>query len=266
VLNTEQYLLSMTHFYKKYEYVIFQYIINILGMLGVAYAVITLNFYLLVMSYLLHVVYKLFAYNIALHRYFSHKSFKTTPAKHKFLCWVSTIIGAGPPFLFSSAHRHHHVYSDTDKDLHGPTKGIIKTIYWDMIPSNTSQVKKFAIDVYRDHTASKVQRYYYIVWYSAIITGLLFFPMALFFGLLVPHVMFRWHAGIFVNTLTHRNSKLNYRNFDTTDNSSNNSFIGMITLGEGYHNNHHNNPSNYKFSQKSTEYDLTSWTIKKLFI
>jgi len=235
-------------------------------MLGVAYAVVTLNFYLLGISYLIHIIYKLFAYNIALHRYFSHKSFKTTPAKHKFLCWISTIIGAGPPFLFSSAHRHHHVYSDTDKDLHGPTKGLIKTVYWDMIPSNTAQVKKFAIDVYRDHTASKVQRYYYVIWYSTIITGLLFFPIALFFGLLVPHVMFRWHAGIFVNTLTHRNSKLNYRNFDTTDNSSNNSFIGMITLGEGYHNNHHNNPSNYKFSQKSSEYDLTSWTIKKLFI
>lgn len=256
----------MTHFYKKYEYVIFQYIINILGMSGVVYAVVTLNFYLLLISYLLHVIYKLFAYNIALHRYFSHKSFKTTSSKHKFLCWVSTIIGAGPPFLFSSAHRHHHVYSDTDKDLHGPTKGIIKTVYWDMIPSNTAQVKKFAIDVYRDPEAAKVQRYYYLIWYSTIIAGLLFFPMALFFGLLVPHVIFRWHAGFFVNTLTHLRLKLNYRNFDTTDNSSNNPFIGAITLGEGYHNNHHNDPSSYKFSQKSTEYDLTGWTIKKFFI
>lgn len=253
-------------FYKNHEYTIFQYIINSLGLFGFFFAVFKGEWFLLLVSFLLHIVYKLFANNIALHRYFAHKSFKTSPTKHKFLCWISILMGAGSPVLFASAHRHHHRYADTEKDLHGPTQGYLKTIYWDLIPSNTSKVKQFALDVYKDSTASLVHKWYYVIWYTALIGTFLIHPYITIFGLLLPHVIYRWHAGTIVNIFTHMSLKSNYITYETKDNSMNNKVLGAWALGEAYHNNHHGKPNEYNFAHNRGEFDLTAWFIRKVFL
>lgn len=253
-------------FYKKHEYLIFQLIINVLGIIGLIYSIIENQYLLLLVSFLLHIPYKIISNNIALHRYFSHKSFKTTQRKHKFLCWISILIGGGSPFLFASAHRHHHTYSDTENDLHGPSKGIFKTVYWDLYKDNTTKVTKFALDIYKDPTANIVHKYYYIIWYIAIILTAIIDLRITIYGLLLPHVIYRWHAGIVVNTLTHINLKSNYRTYDTQDNSSNNLILGAWAFGEAYHNNHHGKPGEYNFAHKDNEYDLTAWFIKNFFL
>lgn len=252
--------------YKKYEYTIFQYIINTLGMVGLLYALYAGEWLLLFVSFMLHMVYKLFANNIALHRYFSHKSFTTTLVKHKFLCWVSILMGAGSPVLFASAHRHHHRYSDTEKDLHGPVRGYLKTVYWDLDHKNTTRVKQYAVDIHRDPTAALVHKWYYIIWYTALVITFLIDPYVTLFGLLLPHVIYRWHAGTIVNTFTHLPFKSNYRTYDTTDGSMNNKILGAWALGEAYHNNHHGKPNEYNFAHGPGEFDLTAWTIERLFL
>jgi stearoyl-CoA desaturase (delta-9 desaturase) len=253
-------------FYKKHEYLIFQLLINILGIVGLIYCLITEQYWLLFLSFLLHFPYKIFANNIALHRYFSHNSFKTSVFKHKFLCWISILAGAGSPFLYASAHRHHHKFADTEKDLHGPSKGLFKTVYWDLYSSNTDNVTRFALDIYRDPTASLVHKYYYLIWYSVIILTALIDIKITIYGLLLPHVIYRWHAAIIVNTITHLNLKTNYRTYETKDNSSNNIILGAWAFGEAYHNNHHAKPGEYNFAHNKKEYDLTAWIIKKIFL
>jgi stearoyl-CoA desaturase (delta-9 desaturase) len=59
--------------------------------------------------------------------------------------------------------------------------------------------------------------------------------------------------------LTH---KYGYRNHDTRDNSRNNWFISLILWGEGWHNNHHNNPRDWNLQHHWYEIDICSWVIR----
>lgn len=65
----------------------------------------------------LHVVGSL-VLSVGLHRYFSHRSFKTTRFWHNFMAFYSTLLLNGSPHGWAAAHNAHHVYSDTDKDPH----------------------------------------------------------------------------------------------------------------------------------------------------
>ena len=58
--------------------------------------------------------------NVSLHRYYSHKSFKTTSWKERILLWSSIPTSLGSPAMWCSVHRMHHSYSDTDRDPHNP--------------------------------------------------------------------------------------------------------------------------------------------------
>ena len=73
--------------------------------------------------------------------------------------------------------------------------------------------------------------------------------------------MILWNAGSFINTLTHM---FGYRNFETTDNSTNIPTLGILMWGEGWHNNHHADPQNPSFKHKWWEFDLGGWFIKLL--
>ena len=61
-----------------------------------------------------------FGHTIALHRYFSHRSFNTTETKEKILAWISLFVGVGSPIGFAYNHRHHHREADTQLDWHSP--------------------------------------------------------------------------------------------------------------------------------------------------
>ena len=53
--------------------------------------------------------------NVALHRYYSHRAFTTTPFREKILLFSSIVTSLGSPAMWCSVHRLHHVTSDTDK-------------------------------------------------------------------------------------------------------------------------------------------------------
>jgi stearoyl-CoA desaturase (delta-9 desaturase) len=55
-----------------------------------------------------------------------------------------------------------------------------------------------------------------------------------------------------------------YRNYSTTDRSRNNWLVAILTLGEGWHNNHHANPRNVRHGQKWWEIDPTYLAIRVL--
>jgi stearoyl-CoA desaturase (delta-9 desaturase) len=84
--------------------------------------------------------------------------------------------------------------------------------------------------------------------------------MLLLSAYLVP-AMILWNAGSFINTLTHMTG---YRNHETNDNSTNIPLLGILMWGEGWHNNHHWQPSNASFKFKWWEFDLGGWFITLL--
>jgi fatty-acid desaturase len=81
--------------------------------------------------------------NVSLHRYYSHKSFKTTSWKERVLLWSSVPTSLGSPAMWCSVHRMHHSHSDSDKDPHNPDHGKLKT--WFGIWKPMSIPKRFLV-------------------------------------------------------------------------------------------------------------------------
>lgn len=206
---------------------------------------------------------------IGLHRFFSHKSFKTSEFKKNFLLIGGTLIGLGSCISYVGVHRTHHRYSDTPKDPHSPTNiGIIKTwlTMWDKNwVVDFSSVK----DLLRDPLQMFLHRHYFkiiICWIlllsliSLIINSII--PLLLLFAL--PNLMTFITAG-FTNAIGHT---VGYRNFDTDDRSTNQYFTRFLLLSAGLHNNHHAYPNAWNFNvrKKWFEFDTEGTLIKHFFI
>lgn len=214
------------------------------------------------------------AHHIAMHRYFAHRSFITTKRKHVFLTWISILLGAGSPVIYSTTHRHHHKHSDNQYDIHSPNNSIWQSLgAWQIKPfawfNKVKLVRVVPKDLIRDPVIKYVHHNYFKIWGLIICTGILLsfidwhIPIFIFFA---PLGWYIFSSGFFVNTLNHLTTKISYRNFDTDDNSQNNKLVHWYTLGEGLHNNHHAFPNAYNQARKSNEFDFVAWIIEKLFI
>lgn len=226
------------------------------------------------LSFLISKIITIPAHHIAMHRYFAHKSFVTTKGRHVFLTWVSILLGAGSPVLYSTTHRHHHKHSDDKYDVHSPKNSILESLGgWHIKPfewfNKEKQVRTVPKDLIRDPTIRFVHHNYFKLWAGLITLGLLLgiidwhIPLFIFFA---PLGWYVFSSGMFVNTLNHLTTKISYRNFNTNDNSQNNIIVHWYTLGEGLHNNHHACPNEYNQAIKTNEFDIVGWLIKRFFI
>jgi len=83
---------------------------------------------------------------------------------------------------------------------------------------------------------------------------------------LLPAGYYHLTANLIVVGIDHLKFIGSYRNYDTADNSHNNHVLAWVSLGEGYHNNHHKDPVNYNQAHKDNEFDICAWIIDKFFI
>jgi len=226
--------------------------------------------WLLLASYLWARVVTFFGVQIALHRYFCHRSFTTSPIKHKFLLWFSVLCGEGSPIAWTAHHRHHHRYSDQELDLHSPHESKLLSMFlWQVKPVNwwleTKKLRTLPRDLLRDTQVRLMDQYYYHIWLSlAVITCLIDWKITVFF-LLAPAGWALLHA-IVGNFLSHWPMFGSYRNYDTPDRSYNNQWVAYYLGGEGLHNNHHQHQSRYNQAVNPNEFDFGGWFINKFFI
>lgn len=120
-------------------------------------------------------------------------------------------------------------------------------------------------DLMRDPTIRFVERHYFKIWYMLILLTLLIDWRITLFGLFLPAGHYHLMANIFVSGLAHLKIPGSYRTYDTPDNSQNNHVLAWISLGEGYHNNHHHNPYRYDQAFRKGEFDICAWLVKKFF-
>ena len=196
---------------------------------------------------------------IALHRYFSHKSFETTKIKEIILFVLSIFNCVGSPMMWVGIHRKHHAKSDTDDDPHG-NQSILKiwSTFWKPYHIET----KYLIDLMKDPTHRFFHKNYFKILIATYVAlGLIAWQIPVF--LISGSSLITLHSAGLVNTFCH---KYGYRNFNTKDNSTNNTLVNIITLGSGLHNNHHAAPMNYSNKVKNSEYDLPGWIIEKFFV
>ena len=181
-----------------------------------------------------------FGVGVGLHRYFAHRSFRTSRA-FQLLMAVLAASAFGDAIGFSGRHRLHHRFSDTGRDVHSPRQGFWfcwLTSLWD---DGTSEEDILGVtrDLARYPELVWLHRWY---WVPAMVTAVLTYVIggltALAFGFCLSRVL-----------VVHLSSAVNYfghvrgtRRYATSDDSRNNALLAVLTFGEGWHNNHHHYP------------------------
>lgn len=198
------------------------------------------------------------------HRLLTHRSFKAP----KWLEYTLTIFASmalqNEAYKWVTTHRIHHQFTETDKDPHSTKPGF----WWAQIGwifKGTAQdhdeatIKKYVPDLLKDRGQQLIARFFYVpIVLSAIILFLIGGWGMLLWGVVV-RTIFGWHTTWFVNSLAHLYGK---RRFETTDDSTNNWFVAILTFGEGWHNNHHAFPTSARHGFAWYEFDQNWLTIK----
>ena len=190
---------------------------------------------------------------VGYHRIFSHQTHPKLPLwKENILLFCGAMSGQGSSITWTAIHiGNHHPYSDTDRDLHSPTKSIFNAfIGWSLKLTETNGPNlvnlKYAVKQLRKPNHIWFHKHYRIIyWTTPLILLLIDWKLALMLSLL-PSSLALIQDNI-VNVFGHRKGFIGYRNFNNKDYSQNNFILGFLAWGQGWHNNHHHDPKSYDF-------------------
>ncbi len=201
------------------------------------------------------------------HRLLSHRSFKTHKAVKYFLMFCGTLSFQGDPGWWTATHRLHHKEADLEKDPHSPRVSflwahILWLFFTEFKLRDPKVTARFIPDLVDDPWAKFLHKFFipvnlaflaamYGVAYA--LAGPKIALSVLVWGGLV-RIVYVWHITWFVNSVTHL---FGYRNYEAGDDSLNLWWVALLANGEGWHNNHHANPSAAKSGHKWWEFDLT---------
>lgn len=201
---------------------------------------------------------------ITYHRLISHKSF-IAPAWFKFIGMVlGSLGGVGTTIQWTAVHRDHHRHTDTDKDPHNPAGGIKRFLTMQFFTMLVPSSPRYVPDLLRDKLHQNFHTYYWLIHF--VYACILFFvdPFAIVYAYLFPCLIL-WHVmsslGTFAHTPAFGNQPVSQK-----DKSTNLWFLGWFAFGEGWHNNHHAEASNYQFGRRQGEGDLAARIIEKIRI
>lgn len=202
------------------------------------------------------------------HRYFAHKSFKTSRWKEKLLLWWGTVLGVGSCLSWATMHRLHHKDADTEEDPHSPYfEGWIKPFFG--IPSSKNYDHRITRDLLRDKTQLFTHKHYFKINLAWI---LMLSIVSYYSGTMLPLIIFFSMASIslwllygITNTIEHM---FGYRTYDIKDESKNQPILRLLFLGAGLHNNHHYKSNSHTFNLRNKwyEFDFDGWLIELLFM
>ena len=206
---------------------------------------------------------RIFAIGAGYHRYFAHRAFRTSRFMQFCLAFVAQTSAQRGALWWASKHRLHHKYSDTAGDVHSPVlRGFLYShVGWIFVPRN--DVTEYAI--VRD-----LVRYRELVWLNrqpytpaavlAVATWLIAGWPGLVIGFCWSTVVL-WHATFCINSLAHVVGRQRYV---TGDQSRNNWLLALLTMGEGWHNNHHAYQASVRQGFRWWEYDPTYYILRLL--
>ena len=185
---------------------------------------------------------RMFAITAGYHRYFSHRAYRTSRPFQLLLALLGATAAQKGPLWWAAHHREHHRFSDEEGDVHSPLQ---RGFWWSHVGWILS----------RRHHATRFERvkdlacHPELVWLDrwhlvpplALGVGLFLVGglPALLWGFFVSTVAL-WHGTFAINSLAH---VFGSRRYETADGSRNGLLLALVTLGEGWHNNHHFYPS-----------------------
>jgi stearoyl-CoA desaturase (delta-9 desaturase) len=210
---------------------------------------------------------RMFGLTAGYHRYFSHRSYKTSRFFQFLLALAGTMAVQKGPLWWAAHHRRHHKYTDQEGDLHSPVKD---GFWWSHVgwvisskydPTDWEAIKDFA-------------RYPELRWLNKyhLIPGIALAVLCFFAGVLFGESGWQWlvwgffistvllyHGTFTVNSLAHMWGS---RRYPTADDSRNNFWIALWTGGEGWHNNHHHYMASVRQGFFWWEIDFSYYTLR----
>jgi stearoyl-CoA desaturase (delta-9 desaturase) len=196
------------------------------------------------------------------HRYFAHRSYRTSRPFQFFLAVGGAMCMQKGPLWWAGHHREHHRNSDTELDIHSPLRGF----WWSHLGwILCDKYAEIPVDRIKDFAKYPELRFIdkwngVFPWIAAIASYLFAGLPGLFFGFLLGTVVL-WHNTFLVNSVAH---VVGRRRYVTEDTSRNNFLIAITTLGEGWHNNHHYYQASARNGFFWWEIDVTWWSLKAL--
>ncbi|MCI0407439.1 MAG: acyl-CoA desaturase [Acidobacteria bacterium] len=219
---------------------------------------------------------RMFAVTGFLHRYFSHRTFKTSRWGQLVLALAGASAAQRGPLWWASQHRKHHLYSDTAEDPHSPQRhGFLWShIGWIFSYRNYPIQWRLVPDLARYPELRFVDRFEMLV---PVLLGVGTFVLGVSLSRLAPELgttglqMLIWgffistvalaHGTFSINSLAHRMGRQRYR---TSDDSRNSFLLSLLTMGEGWHNNHHHYAGATRQGFFWWEVDLTYYLLVML--
>lgn len=231
--------------------------------------------------------------NICYHRLLTHRSFHVPPWLERLFVLIALCCMQDTPARWVANHRYHHNHSDTQPDPHSPLVNFLWShvgwlLYHNADVHSLAAYQKYAPDLLKQPFYLKLEKKPIIVFWVYLAHAVLFLLVGMVAGyftaptgpgapavwlsslqfglsLLVWGVIVRtvavWHITWSVNSLSHL---FGYRNYDTGEHSTNNWLVAILTVGEGWHNNHHHDPASASNQHRWWELDISYYEIKLL--
>ncbi len=207
-------------------------------------------------------VVRMFGVTAGYHRYFAHRAYKTSRAFQFVLALLAETSGQKGVLWWAAHHRDHHRLSDQPGDVHSPRLDGFLYAHMGWIFNGTRQTKlerirdfaRFPELVWLNRHERKV------TWGFATLIWLIWSWEGLCVGFFLSTVLV-WHATFCINSLAH---VLGTQPYDTGDDSRNNAVLALLTLGEGWHNNHHYHQSSARQGFLWWQVDITYMILKAL--
>ncbi|TAK73713.1 MAG: acyl-CoA desaturase [Gammaproteobacteria bacterium] len=219
---------------------------------------------------------RLFSIGGFYHRYFSHKTYQTNRFWQFVFGFIGTSSGQRGPLWWAAHHRQHHLVSDEPADAHSPVQHgfwwshvgwFLSKKHYHYNPERVKDLARFPELVFLDRYDVLPPT---ILFISLFVAGVLLHSYAPALGVTAGQMLVwgfcistiaLFHTTVSINSLSHVFGK---KRFPTNDNSRNNFLLAILTLGEGWHNNHHHYPATARQGFMWWEIDITYYVLKLL--
>jgi len=216
---------------------------------------------------------RMFAITAFYHRYFSHKAFKTSRPVQFIFALIGVMSTQNGPLWWAGHHRHHHRHADQPADLHSPRDGFwYSHMGWFLNKRNFATPEHLVKDWVKFPELGWLDRHSVLV---SIMTAAGVWGLGYWLGGHVPQLhtsglqLFVWgfvlstvlltHITVTINSFAHR---YGFRTYVTKDDSRNNWLLAILTLGEGWHNNHHFCPASVRQGFVWWQIDISFYVLK----
>lgn len=230
------------------------------------------EWYLVWVALILFVI-RMFAITGFYHRYFAHKTFKTSRLMQFIFAFIGSTAAQRGPIWWASHHRRHHLNSDRHNDHHSPHTHhfLWSHMGWFLAKKNFLTDRKVVRDLIKFKELVLIDRFdwlppvllllslFVIGEYLSLTSGIRGLNMVIW-GFCVSTILV-YHCTFAVNSIAHLWGTQRY---NTKEESKNNFFVALLTFGEGWHNNHHHYPGSIRQGFYWWEVDLTYYALRFL--